>query len=145
MSLPTPPPATRSHRLAVTLGNRLGPATAVFAGGLFGSVARTGIGYWLPTSPGGFPFAILGTNLVGSFLLGFYLARREQGVSARWSLQFWGIGMLGSFTTFSAFSLDVVHLVQDQRALTAVLYVFASLVAGLGLALVGERAGRVLR
>ena len=98
---------------------------------------------WLPTSPGGF-LAIL-TNLVGSFLLGFYLARRERGVSARWSLQFWGIGMLGSFTTFSVFSLDVVHLVQDQRALTAVLYVFASLVAGLGLALVGERAGMVLR
>jgi CrcB protein len=53
--------------------------------------------------------------------------------------------MLGSFTTFSAFSLDVVHLVQDQRALTAVLYVFASLVGGLGLALVGERTGMVLR
>jgi CrcB protein len=53
--------------------------------------------------------------------------------------------MLGSFTTFSAFSLDVVHLVQDQRALTAVLYVFASLVAGLSLALVGERAGRLIR
>ena len=117
----------------------------MFAGGLFGSAARTGIGYWLPTSPGGFPFAILATNLAGSFLLGFYLARREQGVSARWSLQFWGIGMMGSFTTFSAFSLDVIYLIQDQRALTAVLYVFASLVAGLGLALVGERTGMVLR
>lgn len=117
----------------------------MFAGGLFGSAARTGIGYWLPTSPGGFPLAILANNLVGSFLLGFYLARRERGVSARWSLQFWGIGMLGSFTTFSAFSLDLVHLVQHQRALTAVLYVLASLVAGLGVALVGERAGRVLR
>jgi CrcB protein len=112
---------------------------------LLGSAARTGIGYWLPTSPGGFPFAILATNLVGSLLLGFYLARREQGVSARWSLQFWGIGMLGSFTTFSAFSLDVVHLIQDQQAPTAVLYVVASLVAGLGLALVGQRAGRVFR
>jgi len=145
MSPPTPPPAVRSHRIALTLGNRLGPAAAVFAGGLFGSAARTGIGYWSPTSPGGFPFAILATNLVGSLLLGFYLARREQGVSARWSLQFWGIGMLGSFTTFSAFSLDVVHLVQDQRTLTAVLYVFASLVGGLGLALVGERTGMVLR
>jgi CrcB protein len=53
--------------------------------------------------------------------------------------------MLGSFTTFSAFSLDVVHLLQDQRALTAVLYVVVSLMGGLGLALIGERAGMVLR
>lgn len=89
--------------------------------------------------------AVLATNLVGSLLLGFYLSRREQGVSARWSLQFWGIGMLGSFTTFSAFSLDVVQLVQEQRALTAVIYVVASLAGGLGFALLGGRAGRALR
>jgi CrcB protein len=118
---------------------------AVIAGGFFGSAGRTGIGYWLPSTTGEFPFATLATNLIGSFLLGFYLARRERGVSVRWSLQFWGIGVLGSFTTFSAFSLDVVHLVQDRQVLTALVYVLASLVAGLGLALVGERAGRVIR
>ena len=145
MSPRTPPPAVRSPRIASTFGNRLGPAAAVFAGGLFGSAARTGISYWLPTSPGGFPLAILATNLVGSFLLGFYLARRERAVSARWALQFWGIGILGSFTTFSAFSLDIVHLLHDQRALTAGFYVAVSLVGGLGLALLGQRAGMALR
>jgi CrcB protein len=84
-------------------------------------------------------------NLSGSFLLGLYLVRREQAATPRWSLPFWALGMLGSFTTFSAFSLEVTALVGDGRALTAAAYLAASTVGGLAAALVGLRVGSVRR
>jgi CrcB protein len=115
------------------------------AGGLIGSAARAGVGYLLPGAPGSVPVVTLTVNLLGSLLLGFYLARRERATTFRWSVQFWAIGILGSFTTFSGFSLDVVHLLQVDRPLVALGYVATSLVGGLALALLGERIGSVLR
>jgi CrcB protein len=53
--------------------------------------------------------------------------------------------MLGSFTTFSAFSLEVTALVGDGHALTAAVYSAASTVGGLAAALLGQRVGSVLR
>jgi CrcB protein len=114
---------------------------AVFAGGLVGSALRVGIGMLVPTERGAFPTAVLAVNIVGSFLLGLYLARRERSVGARWSVQFWAIGSLGSFTTFSAFSLDVLHLLEEGRPSIAAGYVAASTVGGLAAALIGQRTG----
>jgi CrcB protein len=117
----------------------------VLAGGLIGSAARCGVSKYLPADPRGVPVATLVVNLTGSFLLGFYLARREQTVTARWSLQFWGIGVFGSFTTFSAFSVDVLRLIDHGEATTAGIYVAASIVGGVILALVGQRIGSSIR
>jgi fluoride exporter len=121
------------------------PWSTVLAGGLLGSAARIGISDLLPVTPGRLPVATLTVNLAGSLLLGFYLARREQTVTARLSLQFWGIGVFGSFTTFSAFSIEVVHLLDQGRAATAVGYIAGSMVGGLILALAGQRLGSVIR
>lgn len=114
---------------------------AVAAGGLIGSLGRAAIGIWIPTPAGGFPTAVLAVNLAGSFLLGFYLARRERAVSRRTSLQFWAIGIFGSFTTFSAFSSDLVQMLADGRLVSAVSYLAVSIVGGLWLALIGQRLG----
>lgn len=116
---------------------------AVLAGGLVGSALRAGIGMWVPGERGAFPTAILMVNIAGSFLLGLYLARRERSVGPPWSLQFWAFGLLGSFTTFSAFSLDVFYLLEEGRPLIATGYVTASVVGGLAAALIGQRAGRL--
>jgi CrcB protein len=83
-------------------------------------------------------------NLAGSFLLGFYLARRERANSRRTSLQFWAIGVFGSFTTFSAFSIDLVRLLEDGQHLTAASYLCASLIGGLALAHGGQRIGAAI-
>lgn len=91
------------------------------------------------------PVATLIVNLAGSLLLGFYLARREQTVTAPLSLQFWGIGVFGSFTTFSTFSIEVVDLLERGQAVTAVAYVATSIFGGLILALAGQRLGSVIR
>ncbi|MEX2623598.1 MAG: CrcB family protein [Acidimicrobiia bacterium] len=111
------------------------------AGGFVGSAVRSGIGLWVPTPRGAFPAGVLAVNLGGSFLLGLYLSRRERSVGGRWSLQFWAIGVLGSFTTFSAFSLDVVHLLADGHPWTAAGYVTASVMGGLAAAVAGQRIG----
>lgn len=121
------------------------PWTAVLAGGLVGSAARTGVGYLLPASPGLFPVATLIVNLVGSLLIGFYLGRGGHHATAPLSLQFWGIGVFGSFTTFSAFSIEVVELVGQGEAATALGYIATSMVGGLILALAGQRFGSVIR
>ena len=94
---------------------------------------------------GSFPVAVLIANLTGSFLLGFFVARRERAVSSRYSVQFWGIGVLGAFTTFSTFSVDLVRLLDDGRPLTAMLYVVASIAGGLISAGAGLRIGSIIR
>lgn len=112
---------------------------AVLMGGLVGSATREAVAR-LAAWPD-FPVATLIVNLVGSLLLGIYLARREHRRAPGWSLQFWAIGALGSFTTFSAFSLDVVRLLDGGRAGVALAYVVASIVGGVCLAVFGRRLG----
>ncbi len=114
---------------------------AVLAGGFLGSAVRIIVVAATPDSPGRFPTGTLAVNLFGSLILGFYLARRERAVSGRWSLQFWAIGALGSFTTFSAFSLEVVQLLDVGRATIAAGYVLASTLGGLAAAVLGHRLG----
>lgn len=89
----------------------------------------------------GFPVAVLTVNLVGGFVLGWLLARRERAVVPGSSTTFWSIGVLGSFTTFSALSVDTVELLHAGRGATAALYVAASVVGGLLLAHMGQRLG----
>jgi CrcB protein len=92
----------------------------------------------------GFPVATLAINLIGSLLLGLYLARRQRSLAGRLSVPFWGIGVFGSFTTFSAFSVEVVQLLGHREVGPALGYVAASLVGGLLAAVVGQRIGSAL-
>lgn len=141
--MPAQPPPTRPRWSP--LGGLSRSWTAVLAGGVIGSAARIGITYHLPAEPHDLPVATLIVNLAGSLLLGFYLARRERTVTARWSLPFWGIGVFGSFTTFSAFSIEVVRLIEHGETMTAGIHVAASVVGGVILALVGQGLGSVVR
>lgn len=87
------------------------------------------------------PLGIVVVNLVGSFLLGFFLARRERAISGPGSTQFWAIGVLGSFTTFSAFSADLFDLISRGDVALAMGYLVLSLPGGLLVALLGQRIG----
>ncbi len=110
------------------------------AGGAVGAgarhlVGRATLGLFGP----GFPWGTLTVNLVGGLLMGLLagtLART--GGSETWRLLL-GTGVLGGFTTFSAFSLDVVTIAERGQLGVAALYVLAS-VAGAIVALVGGLA-----
>ena len=109
------------------------------AGGLVGSLARGGVGALLgPSAP---LSALASVNVVGSFLLGLYVGLYPPGQRSDRSVAFWAVGMLGSFTTFSAFSTDLVELLADGRATMAAAYVTVSTVGGVAAALLGLRVG----
>ncbi|WP_159716887.1 fluoride efflux transporter CrcB [Geminicoccus flavidas] len=116
----------------------------VFLGGGLGAAARhlvnLGAGRLLGL---GFPFGTLIVNVLGSALMGVIVI----GAALRWQLPqearlFLTTGVLGGFTTFSAFSLDVMILWERDRHDLALLYVAASLLlslAAIALAMYGMR------
>lgn len=112
----------------------------VALGGAAGSVARYGIGFAAARLLGlGFPWGTLIVNAVGGVLMGVLAARvGPEQESVRLAL---GVGVLGGFTTFSAFSLETVRLLETQWLLAA-LYVMASLVLSIGGCWLGLNLGR---
>jgi fluoride exporter len=113
----------------------------VALGGAVGSVARYGVGVaaarWFGLA---FPWGTLAVNLVGSLAIGMLAVR--VGPADENTRLLLGVGLLGGFTTFSAFSLETVRLMEHQPGL-AVLYVAASLLLGVGACWLGLVLGRV--
>lgn len=103
----------------------------VAAGGAIGASARylvnIGLGRWLGT---GFPWATLTVNVVGSFLMGFLVVVLAHKDATRLA-PFLMTGILGGFTTFSAFSLDAITLWERGQTLLAAAYVAGSFVLSL--------------
>ena len=83
-------------------------------GAVLGANARYLAGAWIAArTPAGFPWATIAINLVGSFLLGLVLVlTADRGVGPWWVRPAVGVGFLGSFTTFSAFSVETVALIE---------------------------------
>ena len=96
-----------------------------------------------PSTPGGFPVPTLTVNLLGSFAIGLvyaWLAARP-GVSGDGARLFWMTGVLGGFTTYSAFALESTLL---GFSLAGVAYVAVTLVGCIGLAWLGKLVGVVM-
>ncbi len=103
---------------------------SVAVGGAFGAVGRylvmSSIGSLLGT---GFPYATLLINIIGSFILGAII----EVMALSWfpSLEiraFIIVGVLGSFTTFSTFSFDIVALLENGEFLATIIYVSVSVI-----------------
>lgn len=102
-------------------------------GGFIGSAARYVVVKLIDGKVNAlFPFGTLTVNIVGSFLLGliYMLAIRKAGLSEDGRL-FLGVGFCGGFTTFSAFALENFNLIQQKFAMTSLLYISMSVVAGI--------------
>jgi CrcB protein len=115
-----------------------GLLAVVAVGGALGALARHALSVALPAEPGGLPVATLVTNLAGCLALGVLVGRRP---GARWLRPFLGTGVLGGFTTVSAFALETDRLLADAPLL-ALAYVALSVGGGLALAAAGLRWGR---
>ncbi|MBJ7453875.1 MAG: fluoride efflux transporter CrcB, partial [Blastococcus sp.] len=118
-------------------------------GGALGALARWGVAEALPHDPDAWPWATLLVNLVGCLVLGFLIGRvfdRSPGppwLRAPWMRPFLATGVLGGFTTYSAFAVETVQLAEAGRVGTAAGYVLASVTGGVLAAALGQRAGRV--
>jgi CrcB protein len=115
----------------------------VMLGGAVGAGARhlTGRATLAALGPG-FPYGTLAVNLIGGFAMGLLVGAlaRISVPGENWRLLL-GVGVLGGYTTFSAFSLDVVNMIQRGDLGIALCYILASVVGAIlalfaGLALV---------
>ncbi len=101
----------------------------VGAGGAFGSMLRYGTS--LVTSTRTFPFATFTVNIIGSFIIGILLglSLKNNLNDSGWKLL--AVGVCGGFTTFSAFSLESLKLLQQQRYFIFLSYIVISVTAGI--------------
>lgn len=85
------------------------------------------------------PFWItLCVNVLGSFLIGvlFGLGSKNISFNSYWKI-FFVTGICGGFTTFSAFSMENIQLIQQGKLFLSLLYIITSLIAGIGAAFIG--------
>ncbi|MGE0741389.1 MAG: fluoride efflux transporter CrcB [Hyphomonadaceae bacterium] len=113
----------------------------VALGGAIGSAARYGVSAvaarWFGPS---FPWGTLSVNVIGGLAMGVLAAR--VGLLHDNARLLLGVGVLGGFTTFSAFSLETVRLLEQQPA-HAFGYVLASVVLSVGACWLGYSLGRI--
>ncbi len=104
---------------------------AIAAGGALGALARYEVAQLIHVGTDSFPWATFWTNVSGSLALGFILILViERFPPTRYVRPFFATGLLGAFTTFSTFAMEVDLLIKDGHAAIGVAYAAGSLIAG---------------
>lgn len=115
---------------------------AVGMGGFLGAMLRFFLLEW-PLLPDNFPLGTVIENLIGCLLLGWFLTLTLE----RWKMSprirlMIGTGAIGSFTTFSTFSLETLLLLQNQQFTFVLVNIFLTIIGGIILAAVGIKLAR---
>lgn len=106
--------------------------TAVSLGGIAGASARYGAGLLWPTAGGAFPWTTLVVNTAGCAVIGVFMVLIAEARSVhRLVRPFFGTGVLGGFTTFSTYTVDIQGLVNGGHARTALAYLALTLLSAL--------------
>ena len=115
-------------------------------GGMLGAMARYALSGWVSGATAGrFPYGTLVVNLIGSFVIGFFLVLALERFSWNPDLRiFFTVGFLGAFTTFSTFSYETMALLQAGDYRRAGGYALASVVVSLLAMFAGFELARVL-
>ncbi|MGW3569931.1 fluoride efflux transporter FluC [Streptomyces sp. NPDC000941] len=127
----TDPGATAPAHRGVWRGQ--GPVVcAVAVGGAAGAVARYGASLLWPTAAGIFPWTTFVVNAIGCALIGVLLVLiTEVWAAHRLVRPFFGTGVLGGFTTFSTYAVDIQRLVDGGSPATGLIYLAATPLAAL--------------
>ena len=105
------------------------------AGGLVGAIMRYLVGGWVNDAAGNpsFPYGTLAVNVLGCAAIGLLAGLAEtRGILSAEARAFLLVGLLGGFTTFSAFGLETITLVRDGALLAGLANVGVQVVLGLG-------------
>lgn len=116
----------------------------VALGGAAGSLLRYAVGTAVPHPAGGWPWATLAVNVVASLLLGLAAGWAHWRHAAHWVRPLLMTGVLGGFSTYSAFAVDTVVLADTGHAGLAVAYVALTVVGCVGAVAVGTAVARRL-
>ncbi|WP_026289087.1 fluoride efflux transporter CrcB [Thioalkalivibrio sp. AKL17] len=116
----------------------------VGAGGALGGLARFWLVQWIDNRTGGgrFPWGTLAVNVSGALMIGLALGRVSGPALTSWLWLLLVVGVLGSFTTVSSFSLQVVGVAERDGLRPAVLYILLTLAGGLTLVSLGYGLAR---
>jgi CrcB protein len=101
---------------------------AIAVGGVIGAESRYGLSRAIPHDAGSFPWSTLLINLVGSLLLGVLMAVLGRVPRPRVARLFFGVGILGGFTTFSTYAVDLRTMLAAGHPGVAAAYLLVTLV-----------------
>ena len=124
------------------------PVVAVVSlGGAIGATARYALSLRWPAHDSGFPWSTFWINVVGCAVIGvFMVVITDVWAAHRLVRPFFGTGVLGGFTTFSTYAVDIQKLVDHGRPATGLAYLAATLLAALtAVWLASTAARRVLK
>ena len=122
------------HLILVMLGGAIGAGARHLTG-------RAALALWGPNFPWGTLIVNVAGGLAMGALVGWLAARAAGGEAIRY---FVGAGVLGGFTTFSAFSLETVLMLQRNQYGAALVYIFASVILSLAALFAGLQLTRAL-
>jgi fluoride exporter len=107
-------------------------------GGAIGSILRYAFSIFVVSKS--FPVATILVNILGSFAIGaiFALSNKDENFLLNWRV-FLATGLCGGFTTFSAFSIENIQLLQDHKYLQSLIYIFATVILGIAAAFTGYK------
>jgi fluoride exporter len=121
----------------------MNPIIPVMLGGALGAALRYFTSSLLTRTGSDFPYATLSVNLVGGFAMGVLATFVLRGAASEGVRLFVGVGILGGFTTFSAFSLESFQMIERGDWMSAGGYALASVIGSilmLGLGVAATRA-----
>jgi CrcB protein len=111
-------------------------------GGMIGSMLRYLFAVLI--KPQSFPYATLSVNILGCLIIGIVmgLVLKNETLNQNWKL-FFATGICGGFTTFSAFSLECVQFIEQQRYAAMLGYIGLSIVLGLAATFAGIQLAKL--
>lgn len=136
---------TASRRFLAPLDGQGGALGVVAVGGALGALARHGVGVAVPSAPGAIPWSTFAVNVTGCLLIGALVVVVTEWRPAHPLLRpFLGTGVLGGYTTFSTYSVEVLQLAQAGHRAAAGGYLVGTLVAAVAATWLGARLARAV-
>jgi CrcB protein len=111
-------------------------------GGMIGSMLRYLFSVMI--KPAAFPYATFAVNITGCLVIGLVIgiAIKTGSGNDQWKL-FLATGLCGGFTTFSAFSLECISLIEQQRYIAVITYISLSIILGLAATFAGLQLAKL--
>jgi CrcB protein len=139
----TPGPLAPRATLASLVAGRWDVLAVIAAGGAIGGGLRWLLNSALPHQPDQFPWSTFVENVSGCLAIGVLVTFVvEVWAPSRYVRPFWGVGVLGGYTTFSAYTTETTGLLREGASATALVYLFGSVAAGLLATVAGMWAAR---